>query len=60
MEEVLPPQSVAGEETSSVWAGGGTREGVPATTPAARTAREPAGAGGGGGTGPAGVGVGTI
>ena len=55
VEEVLPPQSVAGEKASSVWASGGTAGGVAATTAADRTAREPVGAGGGGGTGPAGV-----
>ena len=43
---MLPPQSVASEEASSVWM--------------ARTSREAAGARGGGGTGPAGVGAETV
>ena len=57
MEEVLPPQSVAGEEASSVLTGWGATTGVAATAAAARTARESARARGGGGTGPAEVGV---
>ena len=57
MAEVLPPQSVAGEEASSAWTGWGAADGVAATAAAARTSRESAGAGGGGGTGPVGVGV---
>ena len=49
MEEVLPPQSVAGEEVSSVWAGWGAVGGVGATAAAARTARGLEVGGGGGG-----------
>ena len=57
MEEVLPPQSVAGEEASSVWTWCGADRGVAATAAATRTSRESAGAGGRRGTSPAGVGV---
>ena len=46
--EVVPPQSVAGEGSSSAWAGRGAAGDVANATAAANTSRESAGAEGGG------------
>ena len=48
MEEVVPPQSVAGEGSSSAWAGRGAVGEVADAVAAANTCKEAAGADGGG------------
>ena len=48
VEEVVPPQSVAGEESSSAWTGRGAIGGVADAAAAANTSKGSAGADGGG------------